>query len=369
MLTAPAQVQDGPANTRPIREVRVGLLGYGCVGSAVDRLLAERQAEIEQTHGIRVTVVRALVRDVAKPRARTPRAGVLTTDFRRIADDASIDIAVEVMGGLVPTERYVRELLAAGKPVVSANKQLLARRGANLARVAAAQGVPLRFEAAVGGAIPIIRTLCEALAPGTVQRITGVVNGTTNYLLTQVEQGHSFAEALDEAQRLGYAEANPSEDLSGLDAAAKIAILATLAFQRPVTLEQVECTGIESVREHDVHAARSAGKHLRLIGKAAIADGAVTARVAPTAIAETDPLAHMPGAFNEIVLEGDAFGMLALRGMGAGGLETATAVVGDVLALAAAHPVNHLDRFTSQATVDRYPRDRPASIASRVALP
>ncbi|MGH8983987.1 MAG: homoserine dehydrogenase, partial [Acidimicrobiia bacterium] len=169
----------------PAAEVRVALLGYGCVGSAVDRLLTERGEEVERATGVRLCVVRALVRELGKPRCFRPRPGVLTTDFREIRDDVSVGVVAEVMGGIDPAERYLRELLAAGKPVATANKQLLARRGSDLAAAAGAAGFPIRFEAAVCGAVPVVRVLCEALAPGTVERIVGVVNGTTNFILTR----------------------------------------------------------------------------------------------------------------------------------------------------------------------------------------
>jgi homoserine dehydrogenase len=337
----------------PASEVSIALLGYGCVGSAVDRLLSEQADEIARATGLRLRVVRALVRDLGKPRQFTPRPGVLTTEFAEIRDDPSIDLAAELMGGLVPTERYVRELLGAGKPMATANKQLLARRGDALAEAAARAGLPLRFEAAVCGAVPVVRTLCEALPPGTVRRITGIVNGTTNFLLTRMEDGASLADALREAQRLGYAEANPSEDVSGEDAAAKIALLASVAFHRPVRLDEVSWYGIEGLSPGELAGTRAAGRRIRLVAQAAVVDGSVAVRVAPTALPESDPLAQVPAACNEIALEGKTLGRLVLRGPGAGGLETATAVVGDLLALAARGAASHVARLATGKPAQR----------------
>lgn len=335
----------------PAAEVRVALLGYGCVGSAVDRLLTERGEQIERATGFRLCVVRALVRDRGKPRSFQPRPGVLTTDFPEIRDDASVDVVAEVIGGIDPAERYLHELLAAGKPVVTANKQLLARRGSDLAAVANAAGLPIRFEAAVCGAIPVVRTLCEALAPGTVERIVGVVNGTTNFILARVEEGRPFEEALDEARGLGYAEADPADDLSGADAAAKMALLASIAFGRAVALDEVERTGIENLSANDLATARAAGRRIRLVGEAGMQAGALTIRVAPTALREGDPLALAPAASNHVVLEGHGFGRLDLAGPGAGGPETATAVVSDLLALARGAATSHITRLATSKSV------------------
>jgi homoserine dehydrogenase len=326
-------------------EVQIGLLGYGCVGSAVDRLLHEQADAIEQTTGLRLRVTRALVRDLGKPRAFSPRPGVLTTEFAEIADDPSIRIVAEVMGGLAPTEHYVRTLLAAGKPVASANKQLLARRGGELAWAAAQAGQPLRFEAAVCGAVPVVRTLCEAVPPGTVRRITGVVNGTSNYVLGRMEKGFCLRQALTEAQKLGYAEADPSEDITGKDAAAKMALIATLAFGRRVALDEVDRTGISKLIPDDLAAARSRAQRLRLVGEATLANGSIAVRVGPTELAESDPLSRVPAAFNEVAIEGETFGRIVLHGPGAGGPETASAVVSDLLTLAVGGAASHVARL------------------------
>ena len=230
-------------------DVPVALLGYGTVGSAVDRLLQENAEDIERATGHRLRVVRALVRDAAKERSQAPADGVLTTDFAEIRDDPSIALVAEVMGGLEPTGEHVLDLLRAGKPVVSANKQLIARRGAELFSTASEAGVQLRFEASVCAAIPVIKILREALVVSNVHRVLGIVNGTTNFILTKMEEGAEYDEALAEAQKLGYAEADPTEDVNGADAAAKMAILATIAFGSRVTLDDVSFDGIERVDE------------------------------------------------------------------------------------------------------------------------
>jgi len=216
-------------------DVPVALLGYGTVGAAVDRLLVENGDDIERATGHRLRVVRALVRDPARERPSPTEPGLLTADFAGIRDDPTIALVGEVMGGLEPTGGYVLELLRAGKPVVSANKQLVARRSAELFSAAAEAGVQLRFEASVCAAIPVIKVLREALVVTNVHRVLGIVNGTTNFILTRMGAGGSYADALAEAQRLGYAEADPREDVSGADAAAKMAILATVAFGARVT--------------------------------------------------------------------------------------------------------------------------------------
>jgi homoserine dehydrogenase len=314
-------------------EVGVGLLGYGTVGAAVNRLLVEGADDIERATGHRLRVVRALVRDVAGERAYPAGEGVLTTDFDAVRDDPSITLVAEVMGGLEPTGDYVLELLRAGKPVVTANKQLVARRGAELFATAATAGTQLRFEASVCAAIPVIKVLRESLVASSVHRVLGIVNGTTNFMLSRMEQGGSYADALAEAQRLGYAEADPSEDVGGADAAAKMAILATVAFGSRVALEDVSFVGIEHVTEAHVRAASELGAVIRLVGAATLADGAVDVRVRPVLVMQHHPLAAVKGAFNAVVLEGDAIREITLEGPGAGGLETASAVVADLVSV------------------------------------
>ena len=314
-------------------DVPVALLGYGTVGAAVDRLLTENADDIERATGHRLRVVKALVRDAAKERAFEGRDGVLTTDFASIRDDREIAIVAEVMGGVEPARGYVLELLAAGKPVVTANKQLIAQRGEELFPAASKAGVQLRFEASVCAAIPVIKILRESLVVSNVHRVLGIVNGTTNYILTKMESGQTYDEALADAKRLGFAEADPTDDVSGADAAAKMAILATIAFGSRVTLADVAYDGIESILPGHIRAADEMGMVVRLIGAATLVDGAVDVRVQPALVDRHHPLAAVEGAFNAVMLQGDAIREIMLEGPGAGGVETASAVVADMVSI------------------------------------
>jgi homoserine dehydrogenase len=314
-------------------DVGVALLGYGTVGSAVHRLLEESGDEIERATGHRLRVVRALVRDPGKERAYAPGDGVLTTDFAAVRDDPAVTVVAEVMGGIEPAGGYVRDLLHAGKPVVSANKQLVAREGSDLFAVASSAGVQLRFEASVCAAIPVVKVLRESLVVSNVHRVLGIVNGTTNFVLSRMEAGGSYAEALAEAQALGYAEADPSDDVNGADAAAKMAILATVAFGSRVALDEVERRGIEEVEPAHVAAAADLGMVVRLVGIATLAGDAVDVRVQPALVDRAHTLAAVDGAFNAVMLQGDAIREITLEGPGAGGIETASAVVADLVSV------------------------------------
>ena len=311
-------------------DIGVGLLGYGTVGSAVSRMLAESGDEIERATGHRLRVVRALVRDGAKQREFVPGDDVLTTDFAAFRDDPRVDVVGEVMGGVDPVDGYVRELLQAGKPVVSANKQLVARKGAELFAIASAAGVQLRFEASVCAAVPVVKVLRESLVAENVNRILGIVNGTTNFVLSRMAHGATYAAALAEAQSLGFAEPDPTDDVTGADAAAKMAILATVAFGSRVLLDDVEVRGIDAIEPAHVAAAASFGMALKLIGIATLADGAVDVRVQPAFVEKAHPLASVEGSSNVVVLRGEAIREITLGGPGAGGLETASAVVADL---------------------------------------
>jgi homoserine dehydrogenase len=314
-------------------DVPVALLGYGTVGAAVHRLLEEQADEIERATGHRLRVVRALVRDVEKQRGFDPPPGVLTTDPTEITRDASIRVVAEVMGGVEPAGELVLEALRSGRSVVTANKQLVARRGAELFATASEHGVQLRFEASVCAAISVIKVLRESLVVTNVHRVLGIVNGTTNFILSAMTGGRSYADALAEAQRLGYAEADPTDDVGGVDAAAKTAILATVAFGSRIPLEWVEVEGIEGVTEQHVTAARALDMHIKLLGRATLADGRVDVRVGPAFVDAHHPLAAVEGAFNAVMLQGDAIREITLEGPGAGGIETASAVVADMVSV------------------------------------
>jgi homoserine dehydrogenase len=277
-------------------DVPVALLGYGTVGAAVNRLLTDSADDIERATGHRLRVVKALVRDLHKERDFPPPEDVsgnrvLTTDFAEIANDPSIAVVAEVMGGVDVAGGYVLDLLSRGKHVVSANKQLIAQRGAALFEAASSAGVQLRFEASVCAAIPVIKVLRESLIVTNVHRVLGIVNGTTNFVLTEMEGGKSYDEALAEAQKRGYAEADPTDDVSGADAAAKMAILATVAFNSRVDLADVATTGITEIDSDDVAAARELDMVIRLVGAARLVDGSFDVRVEPSLVDKQHPLA------------------------------------------------------------------------------
>jgi homoserine dehydrogenase len=294
----------------------VGLLGYGTVGSAFAELLEARAGEIEAITGLRPSL-----------------SGVLTRsrgDFDEILGLS--DLVVEVMGGLDPARDYVLRAMAAGKHVVTANKQLLSQHGEELWAAAREHGVQLRFEAAVAGVVPVIRVLQESLAAAHVDRLHGIVNGTTNFILTRMaETGASYDDALAEAQELGYAEADPTEDVNGKDAAAKMAILARLAFNTPVHLDQVPYEGIEAITADDMEYARDLGLGLKLIGTAERVGGGLSVRVHPVFLYGEHPLASVNGPFNAVTIESQAITEITLSGPGAGGPQTASAVLGDVI--------------------------------------
>jgi homoserine dehydrogenase len=314
-------------------DVPVALLGYGTVGAAVNRLLTDSADDIERATGHRLRVVKALVRDLRKERDYPPSGGVLTSDFQEIAADPSIAVVAEVMGGVEPAGGYVLELLRSGKHVASANKQLIARRGTELFAAASSGGVQLRFEASVCAAIPVIKVLREALVVTNVHRVLGIVNGTTNFVLTEMEAGKSYDDALADAQHRGYAEADPTDDVTGADAAAKMAILATVAFNSRVDLTDVDYTGITAVDADDVAAASELDMVIRLVGAARLVDGKVDVRVQPALVDKQHPLAKVDGAFNAVMLQGDAIREITLEGPGAGGVETASAVIADMVSV------------------------------------
>jgi homoserine dehydrogenase len=342
-------------------DVPVALLGYGTVGSAVDRLLAENAEDIERATGHRLRVVRALVRDPARERGFDAGPGVLTTDFDAVLGDQSIRLVAEVMGGVEPAGEHVLALLRSGRSVVTANKQLVARHGAELFAAASTAGAQLRFEASVCAAIPVIKVLRESLVVTNVHRVVGIVNGTTNFILSAMSEGRSYADALAEAQRFGYAEADPTDDVAGLDAAAKTAILATVAFGSRVPLEWVAVEGIEAVREEHIEAARALDMRVKLLGRATLAHGRVDVRVGPAFVDVHHPLAAVDGPFNAVMLQGDAIREITLEGPGAGGIETASAVVADLVSIVGTTGTGFLQGDPVWRQVERMP---PGDLAS-----
>lgn len=313
-------------------QVRVGLLGCGNVGQALVRLVDEHAELIAARAGARVVVTRIAVRDLTKARGLSVPASVFTADPAAVVADPEVDVVVEVMGGVDPARGLIEAALEAGKPVVTANKELIARNGPELLARAAARGVDLLFEASVAGGIPLMRPLRESLAGDRIRRVLGIVNGTTNYILTRMtEDGATFADALAEAQRLGYAEADPTADVEGFDAAAKAAIIATIAFGAPVGPDAVYREGITQVTDDDIRSARSLGYVVKLLAVAEEVGGDVAVRVHPAMVPVQHPLASVRDAFNAVFIEADAVGELMLYGRGAGGDPTASAVLGDLV--------------------------------------
>ncbi len=295
---------------------RIGLLGRGTVGAAFEQLLPQHADRIERVTGLRPVLTGVLTRSVGS--------------YEQILGDSHL--IVELIGGIEPAQDYVLRAMRAGRHVVTANKQLLSQHGEELWDVAREHGVQLRFEGAVAGVVPVIRVLQESLAGARIDRVHGIVNGTTNFILSEMARtGMTFKAALAEAQRLGYAEADPSEDIDGRDAAAKMAILARLAFDTPVHLDQVRYEGIEHIQPDDLEYARELGLGLKLIGTAERVQDGLSVRVHPAFLYPGHPLASVNGPFNAVTVESAAITEITMSGPGAGGPQTASAVLGDVI--------------------------------------
>jgi len=317
------------------RELGIGMLGCGVVGSQVARLLTEDSGDFAARSGAKLTLKKIAVRDVAAKREYV-NGDLLTKDSDSVVNDPSIDIVIEVMGGIEPARTHILDAMSRGISVVTANKELLARDGATLAAAAEKNNVDLYYEASVAGAIPLLRPLRESLVGDRVKKVLGIVNGTTNYILTKMDEtGASFEDALAEAQKLGYAEANPSADIDGHDAAAKAAIVAQLAFHTRVTIDDVYCEGISKVSAKDVKAAKEMGFVIKLLAIAERLDEeSIVVRVHPAMIPRSHPLASVREAFNAVFVEAESAGSLMFYGRGAGGAPTASAVLGDLVAVA-----------------------------------
>ena len=323
----------------PTRPLRLALLGCGSVGSQVIRLLREHTDDLTARVGAPIELAGVAVRRLDAPREVDVPAELLTTDAAGLVSRGDIDLVVEVIGGIEPARSLILTALENGASVVTANKALIAEDGSTLFAAAEKAGRDLYYEAAVAGAIPILRPLRESLAGDKVRRVLGIVNGTTNYILDKMDtHGSGFSEALEEAQELGFAEADPTADVEGYDAAAKAAILASLAFHTRVTAADVYREGIVEVTAADVVAAREAGCVVKLLAICELSESAngpaVTARVHPAMIPGTHPLASVREAFNAVFVESDAAGQLMFYGPGAGGAPTASAVLGDLVTVA-----------------------------------
>jgi homoserine dehydrogenase len=329
--------REGAASQRPGGErakYSVALLGCGSVGSQVARLLGEQAAELSLRVGADIELAGIAVRRVAHSRPGID-PGLLTADALGLVTRPDVDIVVEVIGGIEPARSLLLAAMKDGKSVVTANKALLAENGAEIYGAAREYGADLYYEAAVAGAIPLLRPLRESLAGDTVHRVLGIVNGTTNYILDQMDtSGAGFTESLEEAQALGYAEADPTADVEGFDAAAKAAILASLAFHTPVTAADVHREGITSVTAADIASARALGRVVKLLAICERSGSGVSVRAHPAMIPRSHPLAAVGGAYNAVFVEAQAAGRLMFYGAGAGGTPTASAVLGDIVAVA-----------------------------------
>ena len=365
------------------RPLRVALLGAGSVGSQVARLLLENKAELAARVGAELELVGVAVRDLAAKRSSHIPVKLLTTDAEALI--LSADIVIEVMGGLEPARTYILQALNSGSDVITANKALLATHGTELFDTAEQVGAQLYFEAAVAAAIPIIRPLRESLAGDKVNRIMGIVNGSTNYILDRMDsRGDTLADAMQGATELGYLEADPSLDVEGYDAAQKIAILAGLAFHTEIPLDLVYREGITKVTKEQMTAARENGYVIKLLAIAERIDAddsgeqGVSARVYPALVPREHPLAAVRGAFNAVFVEAEAAGSLMFYGSGAGGTQTASAVLGDLVSAAKRHvaggpgladsvhanlPVLPIDRIHTRYAITLQVKDRPGVLA------
>ena len=316
------------------KEIKVALLGAGTVGGGVYKLVERRAAEMPDKAGAELKITKVLVKNLQKKREGIPTE-VLTDDWEGIIHDPEISIVIELMGGVEPARTYILQALEAGKNVVTANKDLLAEHGQELMEAAERNHRDLCFEAAVGGGIPIIRPLKECLAGNEITEVMGIVNGTTNYILTKMTQeGWDFDDALKEAQRLGFAEADPTADVEGLDAGRKMAILASIAFHSRVTFKDVDVKGITKITAKDIQYAKEFGYTLKLLGVARNEEGKMEVGVSPMMIPSTHPLANVNDSFNAVFVHGDAVDDAMFQGRGAGEFPTASAVVGDLISVA-----------------------------------
>ena len=316
------------------KEIKAALLGAGTVGGGVYKLVERRAAEMPDKVGAELKITKVLVKNLQKKREGIP-SEVLTDDWEGIIHDPEISIVIELMGGVEPARTYILQALEAGKNVVTANKDLLAEHGQELMEAAERNHCDICFEAAVGGGIPIIRPLKECLAGNEITEVMGIVNGTTNYILTKMTQeGWDFDDALKEAQRLGFAEADPTADVEGLDAGRKMAILASIAFHSRVTFKDVDVKGITRITAKDIQYAKEFGYTLKLLGVARNEGGKMEVGVSPMMIPSTHPLANVNDSFNAVFVHGDAVDDAMFQGRGAGEFPTASAVVGDLISVA-----------------------------------
>ncbi len=312
--------------------IKVGLLGLGTVGTGVVRIVEGHQEDLQRQTGLGIHIEKVLVQDISKARPVAFGDGVLTDKPADIIANPDIDVVIEVMGGIEPAKSYVLEAISRGKHIVTANKDLMALHGEEIMTEAAAHGCDVFYEASVAGGIPIIRTLTEGFSSDRITKVMGIVNGTTNYILTKMsKKGAAYEDVLKEAQQLGYAEANPSSDVDGLDAARKMTILATLAFRTNVDLTDVKVEGIRKVSKEDIAYGKRLGYEIKLLGIAECHQDEISVSVQPTMVKTTHPLASVNGVFNAVYVNGESVGETMFYGPGAGELPTATSIVSDLV--------------------------------------
>ncbi|RQD72580.1 MAG: homoserine dehydrogenase [Tindallia sp. MSAO_Bac2] len=315
-----------------MEKIKIGLLGFGTVGQGVWKTIEMNRDELLKNTGLQISISKILINNLEKKRDIVPGAGVLTTNPEEIFEDDSIQIVVELVGGTDQAKSYLEKAIEKGKHVVTANKALLALYGKELTEKAETKGVQLRYEASVAGGIPILQSIQESLSANRIERIMGIVNGTTNYILTKMSrEGVGFEDALAEAQQKGYAEADPTADVDGYDAAHKLTILAALGFKAGIDFQQVYREGIRRITPTDIEFAEELGYAVKLLAIGTEKEGKIELRVHPTFIDKDHPLAAVKDAFNAVFVEGNAVGELMFYGKGAGDLPTASAVLGDII--------------------------------------
>ncbi len=351
----------GCMKAEDVKTVTIALLGFGTIGSSVYAVIQKEHDAILDATGVDLRVAYIVEKDFSRAGIDAP-ADLFTDDFQRVLDDPSVSIVVELIGGTEWAFTFIEGALRAGRDVVTANKQLLANRGAALFDLADQLGRQIRFEASVGGAIPIIKVMREGMIAADLHTVYGIVNGTTNYILTAMYRGEGdYGDTLKKAQDLGYAEADPTADVGGADAAAKMAILASLAYRSRVTMSDVTYEGIEKVSIEDVEYAKQFGFVVKLIGAARLIDGRVNVRVHPALVPENHPLASINGSYNAVYLKGHTIDEIMLTGPGAGGPPTATAVVSDIVNIAGTDVAGFLQSCTCYKSLDLCPDQEMSS--------
>lgn len=316
-------------------EIGVGVIGFGTVGTGVARVLTENAELIRRRVGVPIKLVRIADLDITRDRGIAIPPGVLTTDIQQVLTDPRVDIVIELMGGYDVAKRVILEAVQRGKHVVTANKALLAVHGEEIFAAASRQGIDLGFEASVGGGIPVIRALTEGLAANNIQSIYGIINGTSNYILSRMtSEGQRFDVVLEEAKRAGYAEADPTFDVAGIDSAHKLTIMVSLAYGTPVNFKEIYTEGITALTPLDIAYAKEFGFTIKLLAIAKFSDGEIEARVHPTMVPSASQIAKVDGVYNAIQLVGDAVEDVVLYGRGAGSMPTGSAVVSDVMSIA-----------------------------------